>query len=68
MKFKTKKQKKKKKREREREKKKYTFGHFLSNERIFSIDWLVGTVNIEWSIQSIKQMISFSSKFKVSDL
>ena len=53
--------KKKKKEEREREKKKYTFGH-LSNERIFSIDWLVGTVNIEWSIQSIKQLDDFILK------
>ena len=49
----TKKKKKKKKKKREEE---------------FSIDWLVGTVNIEWSIQSIKQMISFSSKFMVIDL
>ena len=55
MKFKTKKQKKKKKKKKKREEE-------------FSIDWLVGTVNIEWSIQSIKQMISFSSKFMVIDL
>ena len=44
------------------------FWSLLIQLKNISIDWLVGSVNIEWSIQSIKQMISFSSKFMVSDL